>query len=106
MLKEVNKPVAGTNISLGDNVKKENKELVLMNKKEDIQLKLVELNVNRANKLNVINVITAFPDKGLKELVIIKTYKFLIPASLLGFSFLVFGLFSLNNYLKGYINKD
>ncbi len=106
MLKQVDRPVAGTNISLGDNVNKENKEFILINKKEEIQSKVLELNIMRVNKLDIINVISDFPDKGLKDLQVLKSYKFRIPALLLTLSLLFFGLFSLNNYLNAYQEKS
>lgn len=102
MLKEVDRSVTGTNISLGADGSKENKEFVLINKIEEIQTRLVALNVDRANKSNIINVISNFPTKGLEEKEFSKSYKFIIPAVLVSLSFMFFLLFSLNKYLKNY----
>ncbi|WP_338357117.1 hypothetical protein [Yeosuana marina] len=102
MLKEADRPMEGTNISLGENGGKENKELALINKMEDLKSGLVALNVERANKSSILNIISDFPRKGVKVKGILKSYKFLVPASLLVLTLLILGLLSLNTYLKNY----
>lgn len=102
MLKEAEKEMQGTNISLADNGSKENKELSLINKMEDIKSSLVGLNEERANKSSILNVISDFPNKGVKESGLLKSYKFIIPCLLIGLLMLFFALVSLNTYLKNY----
>lgn len=102
MLKEAEKEMQGTNISLADNGSKENKELSLINKMEDIKSSLVDLNEERANKSSILNVISDFPNKGVKESGLLKSYKFIIPCLLIGLLMLFFALVSLNTYLKNY----
>jgi len=102
MLKEADRPMEGTNISLGENGGKENKELALINKMEDLKTGLVALNVERSNKSSILNVISDFPRKGVKVKGILKSYKFLVPASLLVLTLLILSLLSLNTYLKNY----
>ena len=102
MLKEADRPMEGTNISLGENGGKENKELALINKMEQLKSGLVELNEERANKSSILNVISDFPRKGVKVKGILKSYKFLVPASLLVLTLLILSMLSLNTYLKNY----
>lgn len=100
MLKEADKPMQGTNISLGESGGKENKELSLINKMEELKTSLVALNEEKANKSSIVNVISAFPKKGVEVKGIWKSYKFLIPMVFIGFTLLVLGLLALNTYLK------
>lgn len=102
MLKEAEKLEAGTNINLGENGGKENKEISLINKMDAVKAKLVELNKERANKSSILNVISDFPRKGVKIKGLLNSYKFLIPLILLSLSMLFFALMSLNRYLKTY----
>ncbi|WP_100610481.1 hypothetical protein [Confluentibacter lentus] len=102
MEKEAARPMQGTSINLGENGGKENKELALINKIEELKSSLVELNEERANKSSILNVISDFPNKGVKEKGIFKSYKFLVPCGMLILSLFVFVILSLNTYLKNY----
>lgn len=105
MLTEAKRPMQGTSINLGDNGSKDNKELALINKMEELKTNLVELNKERANKASILNVISDFPNKGVKEKGLLKSYKFLVPCSMLVFALFIFWILSLNTYLKNY-NKN
>lgn len=102
MLKEAERPIEGTSINLGENGGKDNKELSLINKMDELKSSLVRLNEDRANKSSILNVISDFPRKGVEEKGFLKSYKFLVPSILLGLTFFVLLLISLNNYLKNY----
>lgn len=102
MLKEADKAMQGTNINLGENGGKENKELSLINKMEELKNNLVRLNEEKANKSSILNVISAFPRKGVEIKGILKSYKFLIPALFILLTGFILTLLSLNNYLKTY----
>lgn len=102
MVKEAEKPMQGTSISLGENGGRENKELALINKMEQVKNSLVELNEERANKSSILNVISAFPRRGVEIKGILNSYKFWMPVGLLGLILLVLGLSSLHRYLKHY----
>ncbi|WP_100613687.1 hypothetical protein [Confluentibacter citreus] len=102
MLTEAGRPMQGTSINLGENGSKENKELALINKIEELKSNLVELNEERANKASILNVISDFPNKGVKQKGILKSYKFLVPIVMLILALFVFALLSLNTYLKNY----
>src|SRR5690606_32070251 len=77
MLAEAEKPMQGTSINLGENGSKDNKELALVNKIAELKTNLVELNQERANKSSIINVISDFPNKGVKQKGLLNSYKFL-----------------------------
>jgi len=102
MLKEADKPMQGTNISLGESGNQDNKELSLVNKLEELKTSLVELNEEKANKSSILNVISAFPRKGVEVKGLLNSYKFLIPTIILSITLLILGLLSLNKYLKNY----
>jgi hypothetical protein len=105
MLKEAEHPIGGTNISLGESGAKENKELSLINKMEELKRRLVELNEERANKSSILNVISDFPRKGVQIKGLLNSNKFRIPFLFLSLTLLFFALLSINNYLKNY-KKD
>ena len=105
LLKEAERSVQGTNISLGENGSQNNKELALLNKMEDLKLGLVELNKERGNKSSILNVISDFPRKGARDKGILKSYKVIMPSALLITTALVLLLLSLNKYLKNYNRK-
>jgi hypothetical protein len=105
MLKEVERPMEGTNISLGENGGRDNKELALINKMDDLKSNLVRLNQERANKSSILNVISDFPRRGVEVKGILNSNKFRVPAFLLILTFLMFALLSLNTYLKSYKKK-
>lgn len=103
MLKEADKPMQGTNISLGEaGNSNNNKELSLINKMEELKEKLVELNEAKANKSSILNVISAFPRKGVEVKGLFKSYKFLIPLTFILFTMFILTLLSINSYLKGH----
>ncbi|MGC1633404.1 MAG: hypothetical protein WA749_14945 [Gelidibacter sp.] len=106
MLKEAERSLQGTNISLGESGAQNNKELSLINKMEDLKLGLVELNNERGNKSSILNVISDFPRKGVQEKGILKSYKFLIPVLFLILAALVSLLLSLNKFLKNHNRKN
>ncbi|MEB8346281.1 hypothetical protein OO010_09505 [Flavobacteriaceae bacterium KMM 6898] len=102
MIKEAEKPMQGTSISLGESGGKENKELALINKMEELKTSLVELNEERANKSSILNVISAFPRRGVEVKGVWNSYKFWIPVGLIGLTLLVLSILNLNTYLKKY----
>ncbi|MBU2995987.1 hypothetical protein KO500_06060 [Cellulophaga baltica] len=105
LIKQADKPMQGTNINLGGEGKSENKELAIINERDLLKQSLVELNEERANKSSILNVISAFPRKGVEIKGLFKSYKFLIPLFLIGMTLLILSLQSLNNYLKTHIKK-
>ena len=105
MLKEAERALQGTNISLGEKGEQNNRELALLNKMDDLQLGLVELNKERGNKSSILNVISDFPRKGVRDKGILNSYKYIIPSLLLIVTALLLLLFSLNKYLKNYKGK-
>ncbi|MCK0123167.1 hypothetical protein MWU76_02015 [Gelidibacter sp. F2691] len=105
MLKEAERAVQGTNISLGEQGTQNNKELSLINKMEELKLGLVELNEERGNKSSILNVISDFPRKGVREKAILKSYKFLVPSLFLVISVLVLLAVALNKYLKNHTRR-
>lgn len=102
MEKEADKPLQGTNISLGETGGQENKELALINQVDKLKQNLVLLNQERANKSSILNVISAFPRRGVEIKGILNSYKFWIPVGFIGITLLILSIQDLNTYLKNY----
>jgi len=102
LIKEAEKPLQGTNINLADNKLSQNKDLELVKERDILKGKLVLLNREKANKSAIVNVISDFPVRGVKEKGIFKRYKFLLPLALLTFVLSLLLLIELNSYLRKY----
>lgn len=106
LVKEADKPMQGTNINLAENGESQNKELALVQEMEVIKEKLVELNEERANKSEIINVISDFPTRGVEQKGLLKSYKVLLPLILMGLVTLIICLVEINRFLKSYQRKN
>jgi len=104
LVKEADKPMQGTNISLAENGESQNKELALVKERELLKNQLVKLNEERANKSAILNVISDFPARGVKQKGIWKSYKFVLPSLFLILSIGVLLGLKLNKYLNKYDN--
>ncbi|TMU55062.1 hypothetical protein [Flagellimonas algicola] len=104
LIKGADKPMQGTNINLAENGESQNKELALVQEREVLKGRLVELNRERANKSEILNVISDFPTRGVKQKGFWKSYKFVLPLILLGFVLVILGIIGLNAFLKTYNN--
>lgn len=100
--KEANKPMQGTNINLAENGESQNKELALVQERDILKERLVVLNLERANKSAILNVISDFPARGVKIKGFWRSYKFVLPVLLLGLTVGLMALRELNRYLKTY----
>ncbi|MEZ4809841.1 MAG: hypothetical protein R2819_05735 [Allomuricauda sp.] len=105
LLKEAEKPMQGMNINLAENGESKNKELALVQERDVQKQNLVKLNEDRANKSNIINVISDFPSRGVEQKGIWKSYKFKLPLALLVLVFGVLTLLEINRFLKSYSKK-
>jgi len=102
LVKEADKPMQGTNISLAEGGESSNRELVLVQEKDVLKEKLVKLNEERANKSSIVNVISDFPTRGVEQKGLWNSYKFKLPILLLVMVFFVLALLELNKFLKAY----
>lgn len=102
LIKEAEKPMQGTNINLAENGESKNKELALIQERDVLKQRLVDLNRERANKSTIINVISDFPTRGVEQKGLLKSYKFKLPMALLALVIFVLTLLELNKYLKTY----
>jgi len=105
LVKEADKPMQGTNINLAEGGESKGRELALIQEKDILKEKLVELNEERANKSTIINVISDFPTRGVEQKGILNSYKFKLPIVLLILVFGILALLELNRYLKSYNQK-
>ncbi|MCL6274272.1 hypothetical protein M3P19_09640 [Muricauda sp. 2012CJ35-5] len=102
LIKQADKPMQGTSINLAENGESQNKELALVQEREILKERLVELNEDRANKSEIINVISDFPTRGVKQRGLLSSYKIIMPIFMLSLVVLFLLLVQLNRYLKNY----
>ncbi|MEC8832501.1 MAG: hypothetical protein VX772_09080 [Bacteroidota bacterium] len=105
LVKEADKPMQGTSINLAEGGESKGRELALVQEKDVLKEKLVELNEERANKSTIINVISDFPTRGVELKGIWNSYKFKLPVFLLILVLGALALLELNRYLKTYNQK-
>lgn len=104
LIKEADKPMQGTNINLAENGQSQNKELALIQEREVLKQRLVDLNRERANKSTIINVISDFPSRGVENKSLLNSYKVKLPLVLMALVFTTLALIELNRFLKYYKN--
>ncbi|MDF0706881.1 hypothetical protein [Flagellimonas okinawensis] len=102
LVKEADKPMQGTSINMAESGQSRSRELALIQEKDILKEKLVELNEERANKSTIVNVISDFPTRGVEQKGILNSYKFKLPLVLLALVFGVLALLEVNKYLKAY----
>ncbi|WP_422349607.1 hypothetical protein [Flagellimonas sp.] len=105
LIKQADKPMQGTNINLAENGESQNKELALVQEREVLKERLVELNKERANKSEILNIISDFPTRGVEQDGFWKNYKFLLPMILVGAVIFILAILQLNLFLSEYKNK-
>ena len=106
MIKEVEKNVSGTNIDLSSSdVATQSKELALLKERDSVKIKLVELNSERADKSAIVNVISDFPDRGVKMKGFWNSYKIVLPSMLIGIVVFILLLLRMNTFLNDYTKK-
>lgn len=106
LVKEAEKPMQGTNINLAENGESQNKELALIQEREVLKNRLVNLNEEKANKSSILNVISDFPDQGVKLRGFWNRFLYLIPFALLVIAVLILLFIELNKYLVEYRNSQ
>lgn len=105
MEKEAEKPMQGTNISLGEGGSQEQRELALLTQRELLKLSLVELNEERGTKSNIINVISDFPRQGVRLKGFLHSYKLIGPPAMITLTLIILLLLDINKALIRYREK-
>ncbi len=99
---EAGKPEGTTSINLAGEGSDQSPEIELLAQIKELKNEMVVLNDKRANTSNTINIISAFPNKGVLINDFFKKKMVLLPILLMGLVFMVLVLLSLNRYLKKY----
>ncbi len=99
---EASKPEGATSINLAEGRSEKTPEIELLDQIKQLKTEIVELNDKKANTSNTINIISAFPNKGVLVNDFFKRKIVLLPLLLIGTVFLFLFLISLNTFLKGY----
>ena len=102
LVKEAERPLPGTSISLSDNGTSQNKELAVISERDELKNLLVQLNREKANKGSILNVISDFPDRGVERKGYWYTFKMILPTFLLALVILLLLVIRVNKYLKNY----
>lgn len=105
VLLETAKNPVGTNINLAENNGSQNKEIELIKQVDILKQNLVIVNQERADKSSIINVISDFPNQGVKVKGFFSKAKLWLPSALVLSTFIGLLLIQLNTFLKGYNSK-
>ena len=106
MLETAKNPNLGTNINMADKESSQNKELELIKQIDVLKKNLVVLNQERANKSNILNVISDFPDRGVKVKGLFNRYVFWCFVGAIAIALSILCLIELNKYLKNYSKEQ
>ena len=101
LVEEAKKPTSGTSIDMG-NGKKTAKELELFDSKREISKDLKDITEERAEKSEVVNVISNFQQVGYEIKGIQKNYAFQLAILFAGLMISILLLLKLNTYLNNY----
>ncbi len=99
---EASKPEGSTSINLGEGESKGTPEVELLSQIKLLKNELVVLNNKKANTQSTINIISAFPNKGVLINDFFKKKMVLLPIFLCGVVFVILMLLSINRFLKNY----
>lgn len=104
-LLEIKKPESSgsTSINLSsENQNLDRSEIALLNEAKTLNKEIIQLNQQKADSENIINVISDFPDKGVLLNDFFFQKKVLLPLTFLLLTFFFLILISLNRYLREY----
>ncbi|MEW7289543.1 hypothetical protein [Aquimarina sp. 2304DJ70-9] len=99
---EAQKPQGSTSINLADNQQDQMSEIELLNQASKLKDEKIELNNEKANTKNTINIISEFPNKGVLVDDFLNKKLVLLPIVFSAILFLILILLRLNSYLKNY----
>lgn len=101
VLKQAENPSQGMQINFSDAQLESNRELSLLKERNEVKEMLVRLNLEKANKGSILNIISDFPSQGVREKGLLKEFKYLLPLILLGLILTGLALLELNRFLTG-----
>ncbi len=99
---EAQKPQGSTSINLAENQQDQMSGIELLNQARKLKDEKIELNNEKANTKNTINIISEFPNKGVLINDFFNRKLVLLPIVFSTILFLILILFQLNTYLKNY----
>ncbi|MHA7059229.1 hypothetical protein ACWGOQ_0018530 [Aquimarina sp. M1] len=98
---------SGTSISLSsENNQLDQSEITLLNQAKSLSKEILENNRIKANSKEIINVLSDFPNRAALVNSFFTQKKVLLPILLIGLTFLVLVLLSLNRFLKNYDKRS
>ncbi|OED38835.1 hypothetical protein AB832_04365 [Flavobacteriaceae bacterium (ex Bugula neritina AB1)] len=94
---------SGTSINLSaENQNLDQSEIILLNEAKSLSKEILEVNKQKAETENIVNIISDFPNKGALVNGFLNKKMILFPIFLILLTFVVLVLLSLNTYLKNY----
>jgi len=102
MIKEAEKPTSTTTITLSEKNDPTLREIDLLNERESLKSDLVRLNQEKLDKSEIINVISEFPDKGVRSNTFWNGYTFILSSLFFGLTVLILLVIRLVKFLKEY----
>jgi len=107
LIKEADKPNQGTSINFAESGSNSNREILIIQERENLKKKRVDLNQKRADTESIINVISDFPNRGVKVEGFFNEPLLLCPSIGVAALLLILLLGQLNQYLKEYtVNQE
>lgn len=107
LIKEADKPMQGTSINFAEAGSNSNREILILQERESLKQKRVELNQKRADTESIINVISDFPSRGVQVEGFLNEPLLLCPSIGVAALLLILLLGELNRYLKQYsLNQE
>ncbi len=102
---EAQKPEGVTNINLAENQIENQVEIELLKQARKLKDERVEINNEKANTKNTINIISEFPFKGALANDFLRKKIILVPLVFIVFLFFVLALIELNKFIVNYDHK-
>ncbi len=99
---EAKKPEGSTSISFAESQAEQTLDIEILNQAKELKDEIIELNQEKANTKNTINIISEFPNRGALIDDILKKHVVLMPLLFVLILFLVLSIISLNKYLLSY----
>ena len=100
MLAEAQKENLGTSINLAQKVDSENRDIALLREIDKLKNDMIRLNQDKAQKAEVINIISSFPNKGARISGLLNSKTFSFAASLIVVVLFFLVLIEINKFLK------
>ncbi|WP_025743770.1 hypothetical protein [Aquimarina pacifica] len=102
---EAKKPEGSTSISFSESEVEQTSDIEILNHARELKDEIIELNQEKANTKNTINIISEFPNRGALIDDMLQKKVVLMPMLFICILFVILSIISLNKYLVNYERK-